>query len=81
MMISEHLWVGKGPETHLGAKGVTQCATAKQAADAIRNGFIAVVPTTDVAHDTILALGYDPLLANHAVNRGVGPDDVESLLL
>jgi hypothetical protein len=81
MMISESLWVGKGPESSTGTSGVLNCATAKQAADAIKANYIAVVPTTDVAHDAILAMGYGQAWATFATkDRNITPDDVVSFL-
>jgi hypothetical protein len=81
MMVSERLWVGTGPESDAGTNGVENCATARQAANAVKAGSIAVVPTTDVAYDAILAMGYPQAHAAHAVlNRNVGQDDLEDTL-
>lgn len=58
MMISELLWVGRGPEsTSFGP--IKECATAQQALDVMNDLNVAVVPTTDVARDVLRLLGCD----------------------
>ena len=64
MMISSVLYVGTGPnedmELKYFGKAVTRVATPWQAEAVIRSGDIAVVPTTDVAKDTLILLGATP---------------------
>jgi len=77
MMISERLWVDEGPSSSR-IWDIVHCATAEQAADAIqKEDCIAVVPTIDMAHDTILAMGYSRYDAEHAVRwrRELDPGD------
>ena len=65
MMVSEKLWVGVGPDTpSFGI--VVQCATAEQAKEAMGDANTAVVPTTDVARDTLLLLGVGEAWATYA---------------
>lgn len=66
MMVSEMLWVGKGPEGPPSFGPVRECATAQQAANAMKDNFTAVVPTTDIARDTLILLGVGEAWASYA---------------
>ena len=65
MMVSEMLWVGRGPDTPLFGP-IKECATARQALNAIESSNTAVVPTTDIAKETLLLLGCSEAWATFA---------------
>lgn len=75
MMVSEMLWVGRGPEyTSFGP--VTECATAQQAIDVMDEGRVAVVPTTDIAKEALLMLGVGEAWAAYATQGTTVERDV-----
>ena len=78
-MVSESLYVGSGPDSdtehRLYNRHVIRVATAQQAAKVINGGNVAIVPTTDVAKEALIVLGYGPVWAAMAVHETVSPDD------
>lgn len=80
MFVSESLYVGTGPDpdeeqAHFNRR-VVNVATAQQAADVINANGVAVVPTTDVAKQALVVLGYGPAWAAFAVHEtGISADD------
>jgi hypothetical protein len=67
MMISELLWVGRGPDDGTAEQ---YCASAGEAVTLIKQDIAAVVPTTDIAHQALLLLGSSNEWANFATRRG-----------
>lgn len=58
MYVAPKLWVGTAPvEFQTTAK---HASTAVWAAHLIKSGEVVIVPTTDIAHDTLLLLGSSP---------------------
>lgn len=78
MMVTGRLYVGTGPnadmERRYYGRETTLVATARQAQIVIDGGDVAVVPTTDVAKDTLVLLGASPEWARMAVFETYGPD-------
>lgn len=75
MMVSEMLWVGRGPDVPSFGT-VVECATAEQARDTIRSTNTAVVPTTDIARETLILLGVGEAWAAYATQGTVVERDV-----
>ena len=76
MMVSEMLWVGRGPSDGTWWGDIVECATAQQAFDAIKSGNTAVVPTTDVARETLLLLGTGEAWATFATGGTLVERDI-----
>lgn len=78
MMVTERLYVGTGPDEEMERKyygrGVIHTATPQQAKAVIDGGDVTVVPTTDVAKDTLVLLGASPAWSRMAVFEVVDMD-------
>lgn len=67
MYVSPRLYVGRAPNDEETA--AKHAGSARQAAQLIKQGFVVVVPTTDIAHEALLLLGSSPEHALRATGR------------
>lgn len=78
MWISNRLYVGTGPdpdaERDLYQRDVVRVATSAQAARVIDAGGVAVVPTIDIARETLLLIGADSTWAWAATTGRFGAE-------
>lgn len=72
-MVSEQLWIGRGPEGSPPSGRVVRCADARGAASEVEAGNTAVVPSAAVARATLRLLGYGDLWVAFALEGGRTP--------
>lgn len=76
MMVSELLWVGRGPDEPIFGK-IVPCSSPHQAYDEMKKMNTVVVPTTDMARETLLLLGVGEAWAAYATQGTVVERDVD----